>query len=146
MAIEVTVQDQMDVIQYKRTLPDEDIRRHIILFQLTDDWTTDIKAGELRENYAQILRSQLSRLSQFYAEAGRADHAQLAAILHDATFFAENEGLTPEQLGMIQFILTYFQRVALTQDELRECTMKLYRSGIEVIPPMPDFEEFLAMS
>jgi len=37
MATEVAVQDQMDLIQYKRTLPDEDIRRRIIIFQLTDD-------------------------------------------------------------------------------------------------------------
>jgi len=146
MTTEVAVQDQMDLIQYKRTLPDEDIRRRIIIFQLTDDWATDISSGELRANYAQILRSQLSRLGHYYTEAGQIDRAQLAAILHDATFFAENEGLTLEQLGMIQFALTYFQRVVLTQNELRECTMKLYRSGIEVVPPMPDFEEFLAMS
>ena len=146
MTTEVAVQDQMDLIQYKRTLPDEDIRRRIIIFQLTDDWATDINSGELRENYAQILRSQLSRLGQYYAEAGQAVRAQLAAILHDATFFAEHEGLSLDQVSVLQFALTYFQRVALTQDELRECTMKLYRSGIEVIPPMPDFAEFLAMS
>ena len=47
MTTDIAIQEQMDVIQYKRTLPDEDIRRRIIIFQLTDDWAADIKAGEL---------------------------------------------------------------------------------------------------
>ena len=45
MTTEVAVQDQMDLIQYKRTLPDEDIRRRIIIFQLTDGCTTRTCAG-----------------------------------------------------------------------------------------------------
>lgn len=48
MANAAGVQEQMDVIQYKRTLPDEDIRRRIIIFQLTDDWATDLQMGKLR--------------------------------------------------------------------------------------------------
>jgi len=51
MTTEVAVQDQMELIQYKRTLPDEDIRKRIIIFQLADDWATDISSGE----YAKIM-------------------------------------------------------------------------------------------
>lgn len=146
MSADVAVQDQLDIIQYKRSLPDEDIRRRMILFQLTDDWAADVNLGELRENYAHLLRSQLSRLNEYYYQACQVDKVQLAAILHDATFFADDQGLTLAQIEVIQLALTYFQRVQLTQDELRECTLKLHRSGIEVIPPMPDFEEFLTLS
>ena len=146
MKINVLDRNHDDVLEYKQTLPTEDVRRRIVLFQLTDDWAADVQKGLLRENHAVLVRSQLNQLCEYYSLADQDDKAELAITLYNATFFAESEGLTVDQIYVIQLVLTYFLRVELTQDELKECTLKLYDVGIQILPPMPNFEEFLALS
>ncbi|MEM7534925.1 MAG: hypothetical protein AAF639_22295 [Chloroflexota bacterium] len=146
MITDVFEQNLTDVLEYKQNLPAEDVRRRIVLFQLTDDWAADVQKGLLRENHAVLVRSQLNQLCEYYSLADQDEKAELAITLYNTTFFAESEGLTVDQIYLIQLVLTYFLRVELTQDDIKECTLKLYDAGIQILPPMPNFEEFLALS
>ena len=116
------------------------------LSQLLSEWPTNTTERELQRSYACVLRSMLHRLFDRYESADNRNKARLAVILHGATFYAEEVGLSHQQISALQAVLTYLQRPTLTTDDLRESERRLRQAGIEVTPPMPNFEHFLTQT
>ncbi len=61
-------------------------------------------------------------------------------------FYAEDLGLSHQQISALQNVLAYLQRPSLTLDELRECERQLRQAGVETTPTIPNFEHFLAQT
>ena len=105
MTTNILTQNYSEVLEYKQSLPAEDIRRRIMIFQLTDDWVSDIQKGVLQESYAALIRSQFNQLCEYYTLIDQKNKAKLAINLHNSMFFAETEGLTIEQVYVVQYYL-----------------------------------------
>lgn len=134
------IQTQAALTQHARQLSKDEVGILITLFRLTDKWPTGDTSGELQKSHAQVLRLHLHSLFEYYDNLGQENKAKLAVTLHAATFYAENEGLTHMQIATIQTILTYFQRILLTIDDLRESSRLLWANEIFTLPEMPNWQ------
>jgi len=137
---DVVLQIPEDLAQHAHQLSKDEVGSLITLFSLTDKWPTGTASDELQKSHAQVLRLHLHSLFEYYYNLGQENKAQLAITLHGATFYAENEGLTHLQIATIQNVLTYFQRVLLTIDDLRECSRLLWANEIFTLPEMPNWQ------
>lgn len=130
-----------NLTQYAYQLSKDEVGILITLFRLTDKWPTGIASEELQKSHAHVLRLHLHDLFEYYIDLKQENKIKLAALLHSTTFYAENDGLTHTQISTLQTLLTYFQRMSLTNDDLKECSRLLWEHGIEITAEMPNWQE-----
>ena len=146
MIAEAPTKDKVEFVLKTNTLTNDEIGRLITLFQVTDDWLSQIDSAIYQKHHAITLRLQLHQLGNYYFDQDKRNKSKLAVSLYDATFFAESEGLTHTQIETLQYLFTYFLRVILTHDDLDECESKLFESGIHVMPTATNLSEILTLS
>lgn len=141
---DLVLQKSEELTQHARQLSKDEVGILITLFRLTDKWPTDTASDELQKSHAQVLRWHLQSLFDYYYNSTQENKTKLVAMLHAATFYAEKEGLTHGQIATIQTLLTYFQRVTLTIDDLRVSSRLLWENGIDTTPEMPNWQAAIA--
>lgn len=144
MLPDVVLQKSEDLAQHVRQLSRDEVGILITLFRLTDKWPTGAASDEYQKSHAHVLRLHLHSLFEYYYDLGQENKAKLAATLHAVTFYAEKAGLTHAQIGAIQTLFTYFQRVALTVADLSFCSALLWENGIDTTPEMPNWQAAIA--
>ncbi|MEM7532594.1 MAG: hypothetical protein AAF639_10490 [Chloroflexota bacterium] len=135
---DIAVQEPKQLNQYVRQLSNNEVGLLITLFRLTDKWPTNTKSDTLQKSHAHVLRLYLQSLFDYYLDTGQKNKSRLATTLYATMLYAEAEGLTHIQIATIQTVLTYFQRVKLTIDDLWTCTQLLWDNDIETTPEMPN--------
>lgn len=140
MTPEILLQKPETLTIHARQLSRDEVGILITLFRLTDKWPTGAASTELQRSHAHVLRLHLASLFEYYYDLGQENKAKLATTIHAATFYAEKAGLTHAQIAAIQTLFTYFQRIALTTDDLRTCSRLLWENGIDTAPEMPNWQ------
>ena len=144
MMPDVIVQRPENLTLHARQLSKDEVGILITLFRLTDKWPTGTASDDLQKSHAHVLRLHLHTLFEYYYDLGQVNKATLATTLHAATFYAEKEGLTHIQIATIQTLLTYFQRISLTLEDLHVCSRLLWENGIDTTPEMPNWQSEIA--
>ena len=140
MAAKVFEETSVDFISYVPTKKNSEAKKLLKLYWTLDNWLDHIDSLDLQKMHAQVLRSQLTQLVQYYFERGDRNKAKLAGLLIDAAIRGEKIGLTQTQVETIQAQLIYFQRVNLTMDDLSACDRNLWKHGMYPLYEMPDWE------
>ena len=144
MTTELAVQDTVDLAEYVPATIGEEAKRVLKLYWIIDNWLDDVESTELQKIHAQVMRSQLTRLVQYYFENEQRNKAKLAATLYGAASYAEKTVLNHAQINAIQTLLDYFQRGNLTLPDLKQCHKVLLDHDIYTLPEMPDWQAAIA--
>lgn len=144
MTPDILLQKPETLTIHARQLSRDEVGILITLFRLTDKWPTGAASTELQRSHAHVLRLHLASLFEYYYDLGQENKAKLATTIHAATFYAEKEGLTHAQIAAFQTLFTYFQRIALTTDDLRAGSRLLWENGIDTTPEMPNWQAAIA--